>query len=72
MAIAQARHRESMANAVEARKLVGQAVGILMQRFDISADLAFHVLSRHSQHSNTKLRQIAEYVVQHRRLPSAD
>ncbi|GAB2642752.1 GAF and ANTAR domain-containing protein [Kribbella swartbergensis] len=70
VAIAQARHRESMMKAVEARKQVGQAVGILMQRFDISADLAFQVLSRHSQHSNTKLRQIAQYVVQHRRLPN--
>ena len=69
-AIAQARHRESMLNAVEARKLVGQAVGILMQRFDIGADLAFHVLSRHSQHSNIKLREIAEYVLRHRRLPT--
>ncbi|MEU4292621.1 GAF and ANTAR domain-containing protein [Kribbella sp. NPDC026596] len=69
-AIAQARHRESILNAVEARKLIGQAVGILMQRFDIGADLAFHVLSRHSQHSNIKLREIAEYVLRHRRLPT--
>jgi len=58
-----------MALAVEARKVVGEAVGILMQRFGISADTAFQVLDRHSQHTNTKLRTVARYVRDHRRLP---
>jgi GAF domain-containing protein len=69
IAIAVARHSESMALAVEARKVVGEAVGILMQRFGISADTAFQVLDRHSQHTNTKLRTVARYVREHRRLP---
>jgi GAF domain-containing protein len=69
IAIAAARYRESMSHAVEARTLVGQAVGILMQRFDVDAGIAFQVLDRHSQHSNTKLRRIAQYVLEHRQLP---
>ncbi|MFL6021985.1 MAG: ANTAR domain-containing protein [Marmoricola sp.] len=52
-----------------ARATVEQAKGILMERYSMSADAAFAVLRRHSQHSNRKLRAIAEELVRTRQLP---
>ncbi|HLT61555.1 MAG TPA: GAF and ANTAR domain-containing protein, partial [Microlunatus sp.] len=72
IAVAKARHQESLAEAVDARKLVGQAMGILMERYDLDSDQAFAVLARYSQHTNTKLRTIALHLVQTRTLPAYD
>jgi AmiR/NasT family two-component response regulator len=44
--------------------LVGQAQGILMERERITADRAFDVLRRVSQHMNIKLREVAETLVE--------
>ncbi|MEU4392069.1 GAF and ANTAR domain-containing protein [Kribbella sp. NPDC023855] len=70
VAVATARQEESLAKAVDARKLVGQAMGILMERFDIDGDRAFEVLKRHSQDTNTKLRDVAAQLIADRKLPS--
>jgi GAF domain-containing protein len=69
VAIASARHDASMAQAVDARKLVGQAMGILMERYDLDSDRAFEVLRRYSQHNNRKLRDVAQELIDTRRLP---
>jgi GAF domain-containing protein len=69
IAVATARHEVSMAQAVDARKLVGQAMGILMERFDINGDQAFAVLRRYSQDTNTKLRDVAQQLIETRKLP---
>jgi GAF domain-containing protein len=69
VAVATARQEVSLAQAVDARKLVGQAMGILMERFDMDADQAFAVLRRYSQDTNTKLHDVAQYLVETRRLP---
>jgi GAF domain-containing protein len=45
------------------RGLIGQAQGILMERERITADQAFSVLRRASQHLNVKLRDIAQTLV---------
>jgi AmiR/NasT family two-component response regulator len=58
-----------MAEAVDARKLVGQAMGILMERFDLDADRAFAVLQRYSQNGNVKLRDVAQQLIDTRKLP---
>ncbi|WP_199547570.1 PAS and ANTAR domain-containing protein [Streptomyces sp. N35] len=42
---------------------IDQARGILMALYGIDADLAFRVLRRHSQHTNTKMRDLAEVIV---------
>ena len=63
VALASARHEESLAQAIDARKLVGQAMGILMERFDMDADRAFAVLKRYSQDTNTKLRDVATVLI---------
>ena len=69
VAVASARHEETMAKAVDARKLVGLAMGILMERFDIDDDRAFAILKRYSQDTNTKLRDVAQQLVDTRKLP---
>ncbi len=46
------------------RELIGQAQGILMERERITADQAFDVLRRASQHLNVKLREIATRLVE--------
>ncbi|MFI5713463.1 GAF and ANTAR domain-containing protein [Kribbella sp. NPDC051620] len=69
VAVAVARHEETMAQAVDARKLVGQAMGILMERFDVDGDRAFAILKRYSQDTNTKLRDVAQQLIDTRKLP---
>ena len=70
VALANARQTENLWVAIDARKLVGQAQGILMERFDLDADQAFAVLLRYSQHRNLKLRAVADLLVKHRQLPA--
>ncbi len=55
--------------AVEHRTVIGQALGILMERFDFDADEAFAYLSRCSQEQNRKLYDIAVEFVRLRELP---
>jgi len=45
--------------AVESRYVIGQAKGILMERYKVSADEAFEKLREASQRSNRKLVEIA-------------
>jgi GAF domain-containing protein len=56
--------------ALDSRKLIGMAEGILMERFGIDDDVAFGVLRRYSMDKNMKLRDVAQTVVDTRRLPS--
>jgi GAF domain-containing protein len=69
VALATARHEETIARAIDARKLVGQAMGILMERYQINGDQAFAILRRYSQDTNTKLRDIAQRLIDDRALP---
>lgn len=56
--------------AITNRTVIGQAEGILMERLQISADQAFDYLRRISQHTNTKLVQVAAQLVHTRDLPN--
>ncbi|WP_245916664.1 GAF and ANTAR domain-containing protein [Nocardioides gansuensis] len=71
IALDNARDSENLWKAIDARKLIGQAQGILMERFAIDADQAFAVLMRYSQHHNVKLHTVAEQLVMTRSLPPA-
>lgn len=71
VAIANAHNEEGLQVAIDARKLIGQAQGILMERFGLDADRAFEFLRRQSQSHNVKLRYVAEWVVDHRGSPNA-
>ncbi|TCC43818.1 ANTAR domain-containing protein [Kribbella capetownensis] len=70
VAVATARRQQNLAQAVDARKLVGQAMGILMERYGLDGDRAFEVLKRYSQDTHTKLRDVAQHLIQTRRLPT--
>jgi GAF domain-containing protein len=69
VAVATARREQNLIAAVDARKLVGQAMGILMERYDVDSDRAFAILKRYSQDTNTKLRDVAQQLVTTRQLP---
>ena len=69
VALANARQEASLWQAIDARKLVGQAQGILMERFGMDGDQAFAVLRRYSQDNNIKLRDVAERLIDTRKLP---
>jgi len=69
VALGSARKIENLWLAVDARKRIGQAQGILMERFDLTADQAFAVLLRYSQDNNVKLRVVADRLVETRELP---
>ena len=68
IAVASTRDGETMNAAVDARKLVGQAMGILMERFDLDETAAFEILKRYSQQHNLKLRDVAQELIDTRKL----
>lgn len=63
IALGHAQERETLTAGLQSRKVVGQAVGILMERYDMNEDRAFAFLVRASSHGNIKLRTIAEELV---------
>ena len=69
VAMASAQEKKQLQSAIEFRDLIGQAKGMLMERFTITGEQAFRVLTRVSQHSNRKLRDVATELVEHGTLP---
>ncbi len=63
---------ENLHGALATRQLIGRAEGILMQRELITADQAFDLLRQASQNLNTKLNEIAQYVVDTGDIPSSN
>jgi hypothetical protein len=62
---------DDLALGLASRSVIGQAQGILMERFSLDADRAFQVLRRYSQDGNVKLVEVARRVVQTGALPGA-
>jgi GAF domain-containing protein len=69
IALLSAQNGDSLRQAISARHVIGQAQGILMERYQIDADRAFAVLRRYSQDRNVKLRTVAEHVIANHRMP---
>ncbi len=63
MALARVREIETLNEALDSRQAIGQAVGILMERYGIEEDRAFAFLVRESTTTNTKVRDIAAALV---------
>ena len=63
LVLGRVRQEENLNTALQTRKLIGQAVGIVMERFMLGEAAAFAYLTRVSQHSNTRLRDVAEELV---------
>lgn len=57
----------SLTSALQTREDIGKAIGILMERYQLSDERAFEFLVRLSNDSNTKLRDVAARVVEDRR-----
>jgi len=60
VAMVGAQHENNLIAALAGRDIIGQAKGILMERYQITETAAFAVLVRTSQYNNRKLRDIAE------------
>ncbi len=71
-ALAAVELREGLQNALHSRTLIGQAQGILMERFDVQPDRAFTILRRYSQDQNIKLTCVAQTLVDTSDLPELD
>lgn len=69
VAVTNARSESTLWQAIEARKQIGQAQGILMERFNLTGPQAFSVLRRYSQDHNVKLRDVARRLIATRNLP---
>ena len=63
MALDYARQIDQLHEAVQSRQMIGQAVGMVMERYDLKDANAFAVLTRLSSERNVKLRVIAEEIL---------
>jgi GAF domain-containing protein len=61
--IAYAQEIGNLAEAVRTRTTIGQAVGIVMERYKLNDQRAFAFLQRLSSHRNVKLRLVAQEIV---------
>ncbi|MGE5698043.1 MAG: GAF and ANTAR domain-containing protein [Candidatus Sericytochromatia bacterium] len=62
-AILASRRGQQLESALTSRDLIGQAKGIIMERYKIDAVQAFNMLRQLSQTSNTKLVDVAQRVI---------
>jgi hypothetical protein len=64
VAMARVQQRENLEQAMLTRQLIGQAVGVLVERRRLTADAAFGELVQRSQLTNLKLREVARIVAE--------
>ncbi len=69
IALAHFRDTEHLWKAIDARHRIGQAQGILMERFNLTAEASFALLRRLSQEGHVKLHVVADQVVRTRCVP---
>ncbi len=55
--------RQEFESALASRDLMGQAKGVLMNRFSVDAVRAFEMMVQQSQTTNTPVRIVAEQIV---------
>jgi GAF domain-containing protein len=63
IALRHAHERDTLNEALLTRKVIGEAIGILMERYGMNEDRAFAFLVRASSHGNIKLRAVAQGLV---------
>lgn len=63
IALGHAQERAGLTEGLQTRRVIGQAIGILMTRYEMNEDRAFAFLVRASSHRNIKLRAIAQELV---------
>ena len=62
-AISYAHEISTLGEAVKSRQMIGQAVGIVMERYNLTDERAFAFLKRLSSHRNVKLRLLAQEII---------
>ncbi len=72
VAVSAAQQEENLRMALGSRDIIGQAKGILMERYRLSADQAFALLVQASSRTNRKLVDIAEELSTTGTAPVAD
>ena len=63
IALGHAQERDTFTEGLQTRRAIGQAIGILMERYAMDEDRAFAFLVRASSHANIKLRAVAQEIV---------
>ena len=66
LAMGRTRQAEELNMALDSRKVIGQALGIVMERFGLDEHRAFQFLIRVSRNGNVKLRDVARRIVDDR------
>lgn len=69
VAMARAQERHNMRQAIGTREVIGQAQGILMERFKVPSDRAFQILVHASQITNRRLTDVAGDLTRTGKLP---
>ena len=69
VALAKLRSERDLWRAIDSRHLIGQAQGMLMERFKLAPEKAFSVLRRYSQQHNIKLHEVARELIRTGSLP---
>ena len=69
VAVAATLELDQMQLALRSRQTIGEAVGMLRERFGLTSEQAFGVLKRLSSQQNVKLLHIAQHVVETGSLP---
>jgi GAF domain-containing protein len=69
LAVGNAREKDTLNEALLTRQVIGQAIGIVMERYQISSERAFEFLVRASSVGNLKLRDVAQELVNQRNDP---
>lgn len=72
VALSSAQNAETLRGAIRTRERIGEATGILMERYKLTSDQAFSLLAKASQNLNTKLRELAEEIVRTGDFPRSD
>jgi hypothetical protein len=64
LALGATEQETTLRQAMGTREMIGQAVGILVERYKVTPTQAFALLVRTSQHRNTKLRDVAAELIE--------
>lgn len=72
LALAQSWIEAGLHTELDSRKLIGQAQGVLMERYDLDETRAFEILRRYSEEHDINLRDAAAHLIATRQLPSPE
>lgn len=70
IALAAVRQSDSLLAGLDSRSVIGQAMGIIMERFDLAPPVALSLLGRIASSTQTKVRDVAREIVTTRSVPT--